>query len=131
MLKKETNKFSVELRNSQYFYVEIKNDVEFEVEDLKQLVAFQKELGSGKAFPVLIHPAPSATTNSDLIKYMSKKDSLPYTVADAFILNSVPQKILAKLYVRFAPPERPINFFIKEEEALKWLSKYFDVEESI
>jgi hypothetical protein len=130
MLRKEGNKFSIELRHRQYFYVQIFNDVEFEIEDLEQLVQFQKELGDGKAYPVLIHPSYTATTNSDLIKYMSKKESLPYTVADAFILNSIPQKILAKLYLRFATPERPLNFFTNEDEAIKWLSKYFNTPDS-
>jgi hypothetical protein len=121
----ETDKFSIELRENLYFFVEIKKDVEFEVEDLQKLVEFQKVLGNEIAYPVLIHPAPTATTNSELLKYMSRKESLPYTVADAFILKSIPQKILAKLYLRFVPPERPVNFFTREDEALKWLSQYF------
>ena len=57
MLTKETNTFIITLINNNYFYVEIKNDVEFEVEDLKTLVSFQKELGGEKIFPVLINPS--------------------------------------------------------------------------
>jgi hypothetical protein len=106
--------------------MEVKPDVELEVEDVVRLVQFQGELGNGKAYPVIIHPSPTSTTNSDLIRYISKKDSLPYTKADAFILTSVAQKILAKLYIRFVPPERPTQFFTKKEDALKWIEKFIE-----
>lgn len=106
--------------------MEVFDNVELEVEDVIELVGFQRELGGGKTYPVIVLPSPTATTNSDLIKYISKKDSLPYTKADAFILTSVAQKILAKLYIRFVPPERPTQFFTRKEEALKWIEKFID-----
>jgi hypothetical protein len=126
MSSRETAKFRITLVEGRYFLLEVFDNTEVEVEDIIQLVAFQKELGEGKLFPVIIHPSPTATTNSDLIKYISKKDSLPYTKADAFILTSVPQKILAKLYIRFVPPERPTQFFTRKEEAVKWIQKFID-----
>jgi hypothetical protein len=126
MIFKETDKFSLTLVNGNYFLMEVKPDIELEVEDVITLVQFQKELGHGKLYPVIIHPSPTATTNSDLIRYISKKDSLPYTKADAFILTSVAQKILAKLYIRFVPPERPTQFFTRMEEAVKWIQKFID-----
>ncbi|MCE3229135.1 MAG: hypothetical protein K0S32_3686 [Bacteroidetes bacterium] len=126
MSTKVSNKFKITLVDSKYFLMEVFDNVELEVEDVIILVEFQKELGGGKQFPVIILPSPTATTNSDLIKHISKKDSLPYTKADAFILTSVPQKILAKLYIRFVPPERPTQFFTKKEEAIKWIEKFMD-----
>jgi hypothetical protein len=122
---RETDKFKVTLVSNQYFYVEVKNDAEFEVEDLVLLVQYQKEIGNGNSFPVLIYPSKTATTNSDLIRYMAQKNSLPYTLADAFVLTSVPQKILARLYFRVIPPERPVKFFSKKEDALEWLQQFF------
>jgi hypothetical protein len=123
---KDSEKFTLTLVNCRYFLMEVKDDVELEVSDILILVDFQKELGGGRTYPVIILPSPTATTNSDLIKYISKKEHLPYTKADAFILTSVAQKILAKLYIRFVPPERPTQFFTKKEDAFKWIEKYFD-----
>lgn len=123
---KDSEKFKLTLIECKYFLMEVKDDVELEVSDILILVGFQKELGGGKTFPVIILPSPTATTNSDLIKYISKKENLPYTKADAFILTSVAQKILAKLYIRFVPPERPTQFFTSKDDAYKWIEKYFD-----
>lgn len=123
---KETDKFSLTLVNHRYFLMEVKPGIELMVEDVVILIEFQRELGKGGMFPVIIHPSPTSTTNSDLVRYISKKESLPYTKADAFILTSVPQKILAKLYIRFVPPERPTQFFTKMEDALKWIENFMD-----
>lgn len=122
---RETNKFKVSLVENLYFFLEVKNDAEFEIEDLKTLVSFQKELGAGEKFPVLIFPSSTATTNSDLLKYMSQENALPYTIADAFVLTSIPQKILANLYLKINPPPRPTHFFNKREDAMDWLRKFF------
>lgn len=126
MNSKATDKFILTLVDGKYFLMEVKPDVELEVEDILILVEYQKELGGGKTYPVVVLPHPTSTTNSDLIRYISKKESLPYTKADAFILTSVAQKILAKLYIRFVPPERPTQFFTRKEEAFKWIEKFFD-----
>ncbi|MGZ3901433.1 MAG: DUF7793 family protein [Bacteroidia bacterium] len=126
MNKRATNKFTITLVNCNYFLMEVHDDVELEVKDIIELVEFQKELGGEKAYPVIILPAPTSTTNSDLIRYISKSTSLPYTKADAFVLTSVAQKILAKLYIRFVPPERPTQFFTRKEDALKWIENYLD-----
>ncbi|MBA3665265.1 MAG: hypothetical protein H0W61_13790 [Bacteroidetes bacterium] len=126
MNSRSTDKFTLTLIESRYFLMEVHDDVELEVKDIPFLVKFQEELGQGKLYPAIILPSPTATTNSDLISYISKKENLPYTVADAFILTSIAHKILAKLYIRFIPPERPTQFFTKKEDALKWLEKYMD-----
>lgn len=126
MITKETDKFKVTLENNRYFVVIIKEDVEMEVVDIQQLVEFQKILGGGKKYPVITLPSPTSTTNSDLFRYISEKNNLPYTIADAFVLTSVPHKILAKLYVRFSPPQRPTDFFTKREDAMIWLEKFME-----
>ena len=126
MNSKTSDKFTISLVENSYFLMEVNDDVELEVEDIHKLVEFQKELGGGRAYPVVIVPSPTSTTNSDLIRHISKPDSLPYTKADAFVLTSVAQKILAKLYIRFVPPERPTQFFTDKEKAMKWIEDYID-----
>ncbi len=121
---KETNKFKIFVVENKYHLIEIKPDIEFEVNDVILLVQFQKEL-SGSIIPSLILPSPTSTTNSDVLKYMSKKTNLPYTLADAYVLNSVAQKILANLYIKVNSPERPTQFFNNKEDALNWLGQFF------
>ena len=111
--------------DNKYHFIEIKPDIEFEVTDVILLVSFQKEL-SGKTLPSLILPSSTSTTNSDVLKYLSKKINLPYTKADAYVLNSMAQKILANLYLKVNSPQRPTQFFNNKEAALFWMDQFFE-----
>ncbi len=122
---RETHKFKVSVSDQNYYVVEIKDNCEFEIEDLKQLVAFEKEI-SGKVMPVLVICAFNAQTNNELITYLSKNVNNPYCKAEAFIITSLAQKILANVYLKFTTPERPVKFFKKKEEGIKWLEKYIE-----
>ncbi|MBA3682030.1 MAG: hypothetical protein H0W73_12845 [Bacteroidetes bacterium] len=123
---KENDRFKVSFVNTNYYLLEIKDDVNFNIEDFKQLVAFEKEL-SGKQLPVLILSSPSAGSDNDLLSYASKNINNPYCKAEALVINSLAQKILLNVYVKLKKPERPAKFFKKKEEAIKWLEQFFEL----
>jgi len=123
-LFKETHKFKVRVEDTNYYLVEIKDDAFFEIDDLVQLVEFEKEL-SGKLLPILVLCSPGANTNNELLSYISKNVNNPYCKAEAFVINSLPQKILVNTYLKLKKPERPVKFFKTKEEALKWLEQFF------
>lgn len=120
---KETNKFKVSVLNYEYYLSEIKENVNFEVDDLKQLVEFQKEI-CGKKLPALVICSQDTITNNELLNYMAKNENSPYSKADAFVIFSLAQKILANVYTKIIKPERPVKYFNNKEEALKWLEQY-------
>lgn len=99
--------------------------MEIEIEDLKQLIACEKEI-SGLTLPVLVVCLPGSTTNSEVINYMSKNINNPYCSAAAYVINSLPQKILANVYTKLSKPERPVKFFNNKDEALKWLQQFMN-----
>ncbi|MDX2174696.1 MAG: hypothetical protein SFY56_16445 [Bacteroidota bacterium] len=104
--------------------VEISDDIEFDIDDLKQLIIFQEELGS-QFLPAIVICPPNATTNNECLNFISKNKNNPFSKADAFVLSSLSHKILANFYLKISPPERPTKFFSDEESALKWLSQFF------
>jgi len=123
-LNKQTNKFTVSIVDQKYYVININDDLEFNLDDFAQLVTFQKELGNLK-LPVLVICALNATTNLKVIKYISKNENNPFSKADAFVINSLAQKILANFYIKIDPPQRPTQFFKDKETAFKWLEQYF------
>ena len=123
-MNKQTNKFTVSIVDQKYYVININDDLEFNLDDFAQLVTFQKELGNLK-LPVLVICALNATTNLKVIKYISKNENNPFSKADAFVINSLAQKILANFYIKIDPPQRPTQFFKDKETAFKWLEQYF------
>ena len=115
--------FEVCINDYGFYLVSVNETEEFSVEDLKKLVGAQKELGSEK-LPVLVLCAEHATTNSDLLSYISKNENNPYSKADAFVIRSMAQKILANFYIKINKPERPTKFFNDKNEAINWLKPF-------
>ncbi len=115
--------FSVKALDNSYYEVRVFENQEFTVDDLKNLVAAQKK-NIGLVLPVLVFCENNATADVLLLSKLSKNENNPYSKADAFVLNSIAQKILANFYVKINKPERPTKFFNNLDEALIWLKKY-------
>jgi hypothetical protein len=115
--------FEVEINDLGFYVVPVNETEEFSVEDLKKLVNAQDELG-GEKLPVLVLCAEHASTNSELLTTISKNKNNPYSKADAFVIKSMAQKILANFYIKINKPERPTKFFNNKDEAINWLKPF-------
>lgn len=124
MKKQGTDKFTIELAVEGYFILEFFEDVEIEVEDIKALIEIQKKMSPDKKRPVLILTKPSTFTSLEVLKYLSDDKNIPVSKAEAFVLSSIAQRILANLYKRLNPNKRPTGYFKTKAEALKWLVEY-------
>jgi len=63
-------KFKVSIVNSAYYLVELSPNIDFMIEDLKQLVKAEQELG-GKKLPVLVMCTATSNTNIHLLRYLN------------------------------------------------------------
>ncbi|HOZ87863.1 MAG TPA: hypothetical protein PL029_08900 [Bacteroidia bacterium] len=120
---KETEKFKVRVVDNAYYIVEVKDDAEFDRDDLLLLVQYEKDI-CNRQLPVLVLCAPTAGSSSEFVKYLSKNENNPLSLADAFVLSSISQKILAHFYKLFGSHERPISFFNTQDEAMIWLKQF-------
>ena len=56
-----------------------------------------------------------------VMRYLSRGRGCLFTLADAFVIKSFLQRILAKIYVSVAKPYVPTKFFETVKEAEAWL----------
>lgn len=124
-MRRETQALTLSLVDDTYYYIELKEDVEFDVPDLLDLIEAEKEI-CNKVLPVLVICSNTVSASGDFVRYLAKNENNPLSKADAFVLKSVAQQLLAHFYKLFITPERPIAFFKKKEDALKWLEQFFD-----
>lgn len=122
-VKISNGRFSFEEVDGAYYLISILKDTEFGTEDLEEIVELEKEAG-GRRLPVLVVCHPSTTTNIELMQKLSRNKHNPYSAADAFVIHSISQKILANFYLKINRPERPTQFFNNEASALAWLEQY-------
>ncbi len=115
--------FQYKVQNNLYYEVDIFNNVDFTVNDLRLLVSSQKE-NFDLVLPVLILTKEFTNTNFELMSAVSRNINNPYSKADAFVIYSLSQKILGNFYLKINKPERPTQFFNSAEDALSWLKQY-------
>jgi hypothetical protein len=63
-----------------------------------------------------------------VMKYLSRGRGCLFTLADAFVIKSFVQRILAKIYIIFNKPYVPTRFFSNVNEAESWLKSLNKVE---
>lgn len=126
-VKTEVKKFenySILIREDGIVQIEIIPDSEISVDEIIEGTNFVLErLDSIKA-PVLFIANEFSLPSKESREYLAKKESLPYSLADAYVINSFPQKIAANFYLKVNKPARPTKMFNNKEDALIWLKTY-------
>ena len=118
-----TPSFKLSIEKNRYYVVEVFDNDDFTIEDLKKIVQVQNELG-GIKLPVLVLCSPNTTGDVSMLNYLAKNENNPNSKADAFVINSLAQKIIGSFYVKLISPERPTKMFTNKEDALIWLKQF-------
>ena len=105
-------------------YVQVTNEVNETVERSKELVATIGKMVNYKKVPMLSKFDEFALPPKENRDFWAKKDSCPYTSAEAFITNSTAMAIIANFYMRIEKPQRKTKMFTNVDEARNWLKKF-------
>lgn len=84
---------------------------------LKQAVEFTSP---NKYFAIIDTTAPYDSTPESRSFYAESEYS-NYRYADAFIVNSLPMRLLVNFFITFNKPKIPSKMFNNEESALNWI----------
>lgn len=93
------------------------------LEQAKELLIAYIQVTNGVNTP---HPFTVTTISimDDEVMEFIKTTANNHGVADAFVIHSLAQKILANTFLRFQTPTIPTKFFSSEEKAVEWLKEY-------
>ncbi len=105
-------------------YLRITNEVEETIERSKALVEVIGKMVNYKKVPMLSKFDEFALIPKENRDFWAKKDSCPYTSAEAFIVDSTAMKLITNFYMHIEKPERETRMFTKVEEARKWLKNF-------
>jgi len=118
-----TNKF-VALRSDGIVLVNINSTEDVEIKDVKEVVSALEKIGNGKKFPLLIVTQKYTLPSPDARAYIAKAESDPYAIAEAYVIQSLSQKLVGNVYLKFNKPARPTYIFNSEEKAVEWLKTF-------
>jgi hypothetical protein len=78
-------------------------------------------LSHGRQCLVLMLADEISSVNKEAMIFSASEEGLRYTIADALVVKSIRQRIMANVYLKFFKPKKPTRIFTSESEAVKWL----------
>lgn len=117
----ETEKVHISILNNGIYRVLVKEDVELDLADLDASYFILKERIKDEKVPFLIIFSKGATTVKGANERFRDKGRLNLKIKEAFVLSTLPHRIMANFYVKFSKPHHPTKVFSNENEALNWL----------
>jgi hypothetical protein len=118
----------VELRDDdiiQFFYGD---NINYIMKETEELIDVTVKMTKGVVHKMLRIPGKFSNIDIEVMKYISRGRGTLYSLADSFVLFSMPQRILGNFYLRMNKPLVPTKLFNEVIEADKWLQS-LDTEE--
>lgn len=117
----ECKNSTVFLRQDGILQIEVNENTYFEVSDVYDLINAAEKIGGGKKFLNLIIAGKGVIVDAAARSFSSSVEGCKYKLADAFVINSLAQQLIANFIIKFEKPPVPTSFFKDEESAVKWL----------
>lgn len=115
---------NISIRSDGIMHVSMKAKNEFGLDDVKLIRSTRKEISQGKSYPILYTGDKLVLPTKEARAYMAEKSDEALALAEAMIIKSMPQRLIASTYIRINKPKCPTGFFEKEVDAIEWLKKY-------
>ncbi len=99
----------------------------YDISHIKENHAVLEKISHKRHAKVLVYSITGKYTSitSEASTYLSKGSHKDFIEAEAFIIHSTTQRLLANLYfLRIRKPPVPAAYFKKVEDAEKWLNKF-------
>jgi len=127
----ETRITSLYVREDGVLVLDIKPNQVFSKRDAEEVIAAAYAIGKGKKFKNLILVGEHTIADIEAVKLSCSEKGSIYKLADAFVINSFPQRLIANFYMKVVKPITPTRFFTKCEDAEKWLAEVVAEKEAV
>lgn len=99
-------------------------DLTYDVEHLFEMNTATSRLVNKQRVPVLFLVGKNTTITQDAMKYGATEEATQFSAAEAYVIHSIAQKILANFYLRIHKPPVPTKFFDDRAAAEAWLRTF-------
>ena len=115
-----TNKHSNgRLLTDDIVYIFYKANTRLEIKDFKEGTRTYNLLAQGDQLKILVEIGKLSTATAEARKYAQENN--PESPAEAIVIHSLAQRILAKFYILLHHSNHPTRIFDDKEQALEWL----------
>ncbi len=119
--KKRVGALTIELIADKILHIKLDSDALVTLEDMHGYMECIREEFGGEAFANLVEFGSLTNVTKEAREYAAQPESNELTIADAFILKSLSQRILGNFYLKMDKPVKPTKLFGDIESAREWL----------
>ena len=93
------------------------------LDQAKEILNAYLKVGNGKKVPHLFTVTRFVIMEKEVMEFASNVANKK-GLADAFVIHSLPQKLIGNFYLKFHKPTIPTKLFTSEEKAISWLRSF-------
>lgn len=97
------------------------DNYEYSVADIKENLEYIKSVCGNKKISVLNNLQKFTTVNNEVREFVAKAPHKDFIKAEAFVIHSTGQWLLANFYLKVNKPIVPAKFFKTRNDAEKWI----------
>ena len=122
ILKESKNNLChIVLRVDGILQVSTMNDVEYGKEEATEVIKSILKIAETKQYHILILSGKDSNVTIESMKLISSPIAMSYAIAKAYVIDSLPQKLMANFYLKVLNPKKPVKFFKTQTDAESWL----------
>jgi hypothetical protein len=122
-VKFESNKFKISLLDDHIVRVEIFRHAEVNIDDLDRNYKIYESFLIGRRLPFLIVFGEFSIAQRDVQKKFADQNRSAIKSMEAYVVNSLPHRIMGNFHIKFFKPKHPTKIFGTEKDALKWIQE--------
>ena len=103
-------------------FVKMKANINLGLTEMQELLRQAVELNQHKKYFAIIDTQSPYETSLEARNYYSESEYTDYRYADAFIVTSLPMRLLVNFYISFHKPKIPTKMFNNEKKAIEWIN---------
>ncbi|MBL7937138.1 MAG: hypothetical protein JNM51_15120 [Bacteroidia bacterium] len=103
-------------------FVKMKEGVNLGQPEMEELLKQAVELTMPNKYFAIVDMTASYDSTLEARNFYAESDYSKYRYADAFIVNSLPMRLLVNFFIAFNKPKIPSKMFNNEESALTWVN---------
>lgn len=103
-------------------FVKMKEGVNLGQVEMEELLKQAVEFTAPNKYFAVVDTTASYDTTLEARNFYAESEYSKYRYADAFIVNSLPMRLLVNFFIAFNKPKIPSKMFNNKESALNWIN---------
>ena len=111
-------------------FYRVKQDQVVDIAEIKEMLVYVQEFMGSKSHYAVVDFGGSLSSSTEARQIYADSEYIQkYRIADAFLVKSLPVRLIANFFINVTKPKVNTRLFTEEDKAVKWLETLKKVSE--